>query len=87
MEIETLLTNAIACFLSLKGAADEYINALRKMKEASLKADNDLKATQSAADETISNLRNACVMRMHRSSVNMQRPAQRENGNLRTSKG
>jgi hypothetical protein len=42
------------------------------MKEASLKADNDLKAKQSAADETISNLR-AKIQRMRDEDAQEQR--------------
>jgi peptidoglycan hydrolase CwlO-like protein len=56
-DLERLISNASSCSLSLKGAADAFVTALRSMKDRSLKCEADLKAKQQAADEQIAQLR------------------------------
>jgi predicted nucleic acid-binding Zn-ribbon protein len=56
-DLNRLIENAVSCSLSLKGAADEYVNRLRGMKEASMKCDADFQQKKAAADERISQLR------------------------------
>jgi predicted nucleic acid-binding Zn-ribbon protein len=56
-DLERLIDNAAACSLSLKGAADDFVKALRGMKAATLKCAEELKAKRAAADEQVDNLR------------------------------
>jgi FtsZ-binding cell division protein ZapB len=55
--IDQLLGNAIACSTSLRFACDQYEKALSRIREASIKCENDLAAKVAVANETIANLR------------------------------
>jgi hypothetical protein len=56
-DLEHLINNAVACANSVKLSADAYVKAMERLREASLKADADLKAKQAAADSAIAGLR------------------------------